>query len=165
MPTSASVATAAANIILRREPRGELGLELRVVDKWFMSYFFPLLSDLFCGFGSLIPGGAPIASPDLCSPGVGEAAGLLLSLPLLLLLPALPFMNWPMASSSTNDDSVCVIVPPSLSGSPPPIEIETYLSPMMPLVLIDAIASSSIMIPSWTCKVTCAFILLGQCYG
>jgi len=40
------------------------------------------------------------------------------------------------------------MVPPSFNGSPPPIEIATYLSPMMPLVLIDAIASSSMVMPS-----------------
>src|SRR6516164_5836284 len=57
-------------------------------------------------------------------------------------------INWPIASSSTNADSVFRIVPPlARLCSPGPSAIETYLSPIMPLVLTDAIASVSISTP------------------
>src|ERR1700751_5653125 len=67
--------------------------------------------------------------------------------PTLDLEPPEPelLINWPIASSSTKADSVCRIIPPLVRlCSPGPSAIETYLSPIMPLVLIAAIASVSI---------------------
>ena len=59
----------------------------------------------------------------------------------LLLLPEL-LISWPMASSSTNADWVCRIVSPLLRYcSLGPSAMETYLSPIIPLVLTAAIAS------------------------
>src|SRR5581483_334197 len=57
-------------------------------------------------------------------------------------------ISWPMAFSRTKADWVCLIRSPlPRILSPPPSWIETYFPPIMPLLIIAAIASLSIWTP------------------